>query len=120
MSKLDNFNENDVWISKNKVKYRIVSVERVNPICWYPVLLENLDTKILYTTCFDGYIYKDFREQNDKLVMRVSSDFTPQPKNEKDLADRMLVVYNKRKELLEKERELNNKKVKRLYRLIKK
>ena len=108
---LSNFQENEVWISKKRVKFRIVSVERDNPVCWYPLLLENLTNKVLFTADPLGKIFLDFRDQDDQLVMQVPSNFGNQPKSEKNLADSMLKIYNARKESMEEQRKKDNEKI---------
>ena len=116
---LSNFSEGQIWISKKKEKYRIVSIERDNPICWYPILLEHAETKILVTSDPDGNLYNDFQILDDKLVMKVSDNFDP-TKSEKDLASRMLKIYNKRRQMMEDDRKKNNERVKKNFRLDKK
>lgn len=113
---LTNFLEGEIWITVKREKYRIVSVERDNPLCWYPLLLENVQSKLLFTADSNGLIHSDFRCIDDKLVMKVSADFEIS-KTEKDLADRMLKVYNKRKQMMEEDRRKKNDSIVRRWRL---
>lgn len=111
-----NFKEGQIWVSKNKIKYRIVSIETENPVCWYPVLLENIDTLILHTATADGKIYLDMRNMDDQLIMQVNANFGV-TKEEKSIADKTLKMYNERKKRMEEDRKADNKKVKSMFNL---
>ena len=111
-----NFKEGEIWLSKKRKKFKIILIDTNSPDTWYPLLLENTESKILFTADSDGSIYSEFKFLEDKLIMKVSEEFSLK-KDEKDLASRMLKVYNKRNKMMEEDRKQNNRKVKRLYRL---
>ena len=114
-----NFKINQIWISKNRIKYRIVSIDETTPNCWFPILLENCESKVLFTADSKGNIYNNFQALDDNLIMQVSEQFGELEEQDKDLATRMLRIYNEKKKRMEEERKSNNDKLKRSLNLVK-
>lgn len=104
-----NFEIGQIWISINREKYRIVSIsDNINN--WFPILAENISDGFIYTSNLDGQLFNNMSYLGDKMIMVVGENFYPSLK-EKDVADRMLKVYNAKMDRIKKDRQRSNRDV---------
>lgn len=74
--KTSNFKVGDHWVSRKRNIYKIIDVD-TNPRSYYPILIENVESKILSTANSAGEIFRYVESLSDQLLMKVPLTFKP-------------------------------------------
>jgi len=75
-TKLANFSVGDYWISSNRRVYRIIDID-FSPRSYYPLLVEDVETKIVSTAERKGGLFRYNESIAERLIMQVPPGFNP-------------------------------------------